>query len=129
MTTTYPSQLVAGYATFDSSTKYAAMVNFKTSPTDSWKSNTMRNGSQHRKEQNRDQQHDQYQCRYRKRPEVRGGDQFQSSAATLCKDGTCSAEIRIKIASAIAAMARLSRSMTVNSRLSDSGKRIEAFET
>ena len=44
----------------------------------------------------------------------RGGDQFRSSAATLCKDGTCSAEIRIKIASAIAAMARLSRSVTVN---------------
>ena len=29
--------------------------------------------------------------------------------ATLCKDGTCSAEVRIRITSAMAAMARLNR--------------------
>ena len=29
--------------------------------------------------------------------------------ATLCKDGTCSAEIRIRIASALAAMTELNR--------------------
>ena len=34
---------------------------------------------------------------------------FQYMRATLCKDGTCSAEDRIRIASAMAAMARLNR--------------------
>ena len=34
---------------------------------------------------------------------------FKYLGATLCKDGTCSAEIRIRIASATAAMARLNR--------------------
>ena len=34
---------------------------------------------------------------------------FKYLRATLCKDGTCSAEIRIKIASAMTAMARLNR--------------------
>ena len=34
--------------------------------------------------------------------------------ATLCKDGTCSAEVRIRIASAIAAMARLNRNWRCN---------------
>ena len=32
---------------------------------------------------------------------------FKYLGATLCKDGTCSAEIRVRIASAMAAMARL----------------------
>ena len=32
---------------------------------------------------------------------------FKYLVATLCKDGTCSAEVRIRIASAVAAMARL----------------------
>ena len=34
---------------------------------------------------------------------------FNYLGATLCKDGTCSAEIRIRIASAMAAVARLNR--------------------
>ena len=34
---------------------------------------------------------------------------FKYFGATLCKDGTCSAEIRIRIASATAAMARLNK--------------------
>ena len=34
---------------------------------------------------------------------------FKYLGATLCKDGTCSAETRIKIASAMAAMVRLNR--------------------
>ena len=34
---------------------------------------------------------------------------FKYLGATLCKDGTCSAEVRIMIASAMAAMARLNR--------------------
>ena len=34
---------------------------------------------------------------------------FKYLGATLCNDGTCSAEIRIRIASATAAMARLNR--------------------
>ena len=34
-------------------------------------------GSQHRKQQDHDQQHEQHQCRYKhERPEVRGSDQF-----------------------------------------------------
>ena len=34
---------------------------------------------------------------------------FKHLGATLCKDGTCSTEFRIRIASVIAAMARLNR--------------------
>ena len=34
---------------------------------------------------------------------------FKYLGATLCKDGTCSAEVRIRIASAMAAMSRLNR--------------------
>ena len=34
---------------------------------------------------------------------------FKYLGATLCKDGTCSAEVHIRIASAVAAMARLNR--------------------
>ena len=34
---------------------------------------------------------------------------FKYLRATLCKDGTCSAEVCIRIASAVAAMARLNR--------------------
>ena len=34
---------------------------------------------------------------------------FKYLGATLCKDGACSAEIHIRIASAMAAMARLNR--------------------
>ena len=34
---------------------------------------------------------------------------FKYLGATLCKDGTCSTEVRIRIASAMAAMARLNR--------------------
>ena len=68
--------------------------------------------------------------------------------ATLCKNGTCSAEVRIRIASAVAAMARLNRIWMCNkisfetlvtsillygcetwTLLDDSGKRIHAFET
>ena len=65
-------------------------------------------GSQHRKEQDHDQLHEQYQCRYQqKRPNAGGGDQCQIPGAALCMDGTCSAEIRIRIAWAMAAMASL----------------------
>ena len=38
-----------------------------------------------------------------------GDDQFQVPRATLCKDGTCSAEVCIRIASAMAAVVRLNR--------------------
>ena len=34
---------------------------------------------------------------------------FKYLGATLCKDGTCSAEVRIRIASAMVTMARLNR--------------------
>ena len=34
---------------------------------------------------------------------------FDHLGVTLCKDGTCSAEVRIRIASAMAAMARSNR--------------------
>ena len=34
---------------------------------------------------------------------------FQYLGATLCKDGTCSADVRIRVASAVAAMAILNR--------------------
>ena len=34
---------------------------------------------------------------------------FKYLGATLCKDGTCSAEVRIRTASAMVAMARLNR--------------------
>ena len=34
---------------------------------------------------------------------------FNSLGATLCKDGTCSAEVRIRFVSAMAALARLNR--------------------
>ena len=80
---------------------------------------------------------------------------FKYQGATLCKDGTCSAEIRIRIASAMAAMARLNgiwRRNTISfaskfklykslvtsilfsgcetwTLLADSEKRIQAFET
>ena len=40
---------------------------------------------------------------------LEGVTSFKYLAATLCSDGTCSAEIRIKIASAMAAMAKLNR--------------------
>ena len=80
---------------------------------------------------------------------------FTYLGATLCKDGTCSAEVRIRIASAMAAMARLNRIWRCNTisfaskvklhkslvtstlvyacetwtLLADSGKRIQALET
>ena len=38
---------------------------------------------------------------------------FKYLGVTLCKDGTCSAEVRIRIASAVAAMARLDSDMAV----------------
>ena len=40
-------------------------------------------------------------------PELRGGDGFKYLGVILCRDGTCSSEVRIGIASAMAAMARL----------------------
>ena len=39
---------------------------------------------------------------------------FKYLGAALCKDGTCSAEVRIRIASAMAAMARLNRMWMCN---------------
>ena len=39
---------------------------------------------------------------------------FKYLGAILCKDGTCSAKVRIKVASAIAAMARLNRMWRCN---------------
>ena len=39
---------------------------------------------------------------------------FKYLGAILCKDGTCSAEVRIRIASAMAAMARLNRILQRN---------------
>ena len=46
---------------------------------------------------------------------------FKYLRATLCKDSTCSAEIHISIASAMAAMARLSRTWWCNT-ISFTGK-------
>ena len=80
---------------------------------------------------------------------------FKYLGATLCKDGTCSAEVCIRIASAMAAMARLNRIWQCNTvscesnfkpyfflvtsvllsgcetwtLLADSEKRIQALET
>ena len=39
---------------------------------------------------------------------------FKYLGATLCKDGTCSAEVHIRIASTMAAMARLNRTWQCN---------------
>ena len=39
---------------------------------------------------------------------------FKYLEASLCKDGTCSAEVRIRIASAMAALARLNRNWRCN---------------
>ena len=67
-------------------------------------SNGIWNGSQHRTEQER------HQCRcWHGRPKLEEVNSFKYLEATLCKDGTCSAEIRIRIASAMTAMARLNR--------------------
>ena len=46
---------------------------------------------------------------------------FEYLGATLCKDSTCSAEVCIRIASAMAAMARLSRTWWCNT-ISFTGK-------
>ena len=73
------------------------MVNFKTSPTDSW---TESNGSRHRKEQDHDHEWPE---------ELEEVTSFKYLGATLCKDGTFAAEIRIRIASVMAAMARLNK--------------------
>ena len=82
--TMYPSPLVAGpYATCNllatSILRAAAMTNFKIVPTDSHRqSNRVWNESQHRKEQDHDQQHKWHWCRYElKQTNVRRGDQFQ----------------------------------------------------
>ena len=68
MTTTYPSPLVEGpYATYNLLTSIlwvTAMVNFKTSSTDSKTEQWHMEWSQHRKEQDHDQQHEQHPCRY-----------------------------------------------------------------
>ena len=72
-------------------------------------SNSIWNGSQHRKEQDHNQQHEQHQCRSgldsQKLEEVTS---FKYLGATLCKDCTCSADVCIRIASAMAAVDRLS---------------------
>ena len=77
---------------------------------------------------------------------------FKCLAATLCKDGTCSAEVCIRIASAMARLNRIWQCNTINfaskfklykpldtsilfhgcetwTLLDDSEKRIQAFET
>ena len=68
---------------------------------------------------------------------------FKHLGATLCKDGTCSAEVRIRIASTMAAMARLNRIKFYDSLvtstllcgcetwtlLADSENKIQTFET
>ena len=66
------------------------------------------NGSQNRKEQAHDQQHHSADISTKgyKLDEVTS---FKYLRATLCKDSTCSAEVCIRIASAVAAMARLNR--------------------
>ena len=91
MTTTHPSPLVeAPYATSDLLKLIlwaAAVVNFKTSPTDSYcrrQSNGMWNISQYRKQLDHDQQHEQHQCIHQhERPEVRGGDCLKCLRETL----------------------------------------------
>ena len=51
-----------------------------------------------------------HQCRYwHEQPELEEVTSFKHMEATLRKDGTCSAEVRIRIASSVAAMARLNR--------------------
>ena len=49
---------------------------------------------------------------------------FKYPGATLCKDATCLAKIRIKIASAMAAMAIKRRSNTINFAASSSCTRL-----
>ena len=87
----------------------AAMVNFITSPKDSL-TEQRRIISQYRKEQDRDQQHKQHQCRIsvydRKWEEVTS---LKYLGAALCRNGSCSAEVLIKIVSAMAVMARCNR--------------------
>ena len=85
----------------------AAVVNIKTSPARAY---GMKN--QHRKKQDFDQQHEQYShsadisMNSQKLEEVTS---LKYLGATLCKDGTCSEEIHIRIASGMAAMARFNR--------------------
>ena len=103
MTTTHPSPLVAGpYATYDSPTisiKWAAaMEDFKTPPTDSdragsyemevvtEKSKIMTNSMKSISAGN--------SMNGQKLEEVTS---FKYLGETLCKDGTCSAEIRIRL--------------------------------
>ena len=47
---------------------------------------------------------------------------FKYLGATPCKDSTCSAEVRIRIASAMAAMARLNRIWRCNTLISLASK-------
>ena len=55
---------------------------------------------------------------------------FKYLGATLCKDGTCSAEVRIRIASAMAAVARLNRIWRCNtSSLASKFKLYESLVT
>ena len=67
------------------------------------------NVSQHREEYDHDQQNDRHRCGHQHEwPKARDDDQSQVYlGAILCKDGTCSAEIRNRVASAMAVMARL----------------------
>ena len=102
------------YATYDLPTTsnlwVAAMVNFKISPTDSYTEQRPVEWKQRRKEQDHNQHCKQHQCRYKyERAEVLGDGQFQVPGRTLCKDSTCSVEVLIRLASAMAAFARLDR--------------------
>ena len=47
---------------------------------------------------------------------------FKYLGTTLCRDGTCSVEVRIRIASAMAAMARLNRIWRCNTLISLASK-------
>ncbi|KAH3804941.1 hypothetical protein DPMN_133234 [Dreissena polymorpha] len=86
--------------------RVASAVNFNISPTYSLK----RDGGQHEEVENHGEQHDQDQCRHHhngeKLDEVTS---FKYLGATLSRDGTSTAEVRLRIATANAAIARLKR--------------------
>ena len=77
-----PSPLVEGpYATYDLWHQFYGWQQWSTSRLHQQihrQSYSIWNRSQHRKDQDHDQQHEQHQCRYlHELPEVRGGDHFQ----------------------------------------------------
>ena len=113
MTTAHPSLLAEGpYAAYDLPTtsiiRVAAMVNFKTSPI-CRQSNGTWNGCQHKKSKIITESTNISADITKNGQELKEVTGFTDLGTILCKEGTCSAEVRISFAPAMAAMARLNR--------------------